>query len=239
MRITNRFVAFAIHLGISLVMFLILAAIIKFLWYPGVLFDTEGGWQGIKLIAAVDLVIGPVLTLMVYNVAKKELKRDLAIIGVLQLACIMGGMWTVANSRPLAVAYTSGTFIVITGHRFQEHRIDLDKIPLLQGRKPAWVRVELPENTPKRVALMLEYLPQGGVEMDTQRYRPYAEALPWIARQGLGLEEARAGGWQIPASLNSQPVRVHDLQTRYGSYKVAVDTRDGNLLQVLKKAPQP
>lgn len=239
MRVTNRFVAFAIHLAISFVLFLVLAAVIKLLWYPGVLFETEGGWEGIKLIAGVDLVIGPTLTLLVYNVAKKELKRDLAIIGLLQAICVVGGMWTVANSRPLAVAYTGGTFQVITRHRFQDHNIHPDRIPLLQGRKPAWVHVDLPENTSKRVALMLDYLAKGGVEMDTQRYRPYTEALPWIARQGLSLDAAKAAGWQIPEALVGQQVRVHTLQTRYGSYKVAVDTRDGNLLQVLKKVPQP
>lgn len=236
MRVTNRFVAFAIHIGISLVMFLALAAIIKFLWYPGVLFETEGGWEGIKLIAGVDLVIGPTLTLLVYNVAKKELRRDLAIIGALQMLCIVGGMWTVAKARPLAVAYTSGTFQVITAYRFQDHEIDPDKIPLLQGRKPAWVHVDLPEDTPKRVGLMLAYISRGGVEMDTERYRPYTDALPWMARQGLSLDQAKAGGWTIPKSLDKPYVRVHELQTRYGRYRVAVDIRNGELLQLVKKA---
>jgi hypothetical protein len=184
----------------------------------------------------VDLVIGPTLTLLVYNVAKKELRRDLAIIGLLQVLCVIGGMWTVAKARPLAVAYTSGTFQVITGYRFKEHKIDPDTIPLLQGRKPAWVHVDLPEDTPKRVGLMLSYLSSGGVEMDTERYRPYAEALPWIARQGLSLDETKAGGWNSPDSLDKQFVRVHDLQTRYGRYKVAVDIRNGELLQLVRKA---
>jgi hypothetical protein len=235
MRVANRYLAFAIHLGISFAMFLVLAAIIKFLWYPGVLFETEGGWEGIKLIAGVDLVIGPTLTLMVYNVAKKELKRDLAIIGVLQVLCIIGGMWTVANSRPIVVAYASGTFIVITGHRLDEHNIDPDSIALLQGRKPVYVHIDLPEETPRRVALMLDYLSRGGVEMNTQRYRPYAEALPWIARQGHDLDTARSSGWNIPATLDASTTRMLDLQTRYGHFKVAVDTRSGELLQILRK----
>lgn len=74
--VKNRFQAFGIHLLISFILFLFLAAIIKFFWYPGLLFETEGGWEGIKLIAGVDLVIGPLLTLIVYNIKKPELKQD-------------------------------------------------------------------------------------------------------------------------------------------------------------------
>ncbi len=66
-RIHNRYQAFGLHLGISFLIFMILASIIIFFWYPGFLFSTDGGWQGIRLIAGVDLVIGPFLTLMIYK----------------------------------------------------------------------------------------------------------------------------------------------------------------------------
>lgn len=42
-RIYNRFQAFGIHFGISFLIFIILASLIIFYWYPGFLFSTDGG----------------------------------------------------------------------------------------------------------------------------------------------------------------------------------------------------
>jgi len=51
--------AFLIHLGVSLALFLALVAIVVFLWYPGPLLTLEGGWEGMRIIAIVDLVLPP------------------------------------------------------------------------------------------------------------------------------------------------------------------------------------
>lgn len=75
--IQNRYQAFAIHLGLSFLIFIVLASLIVFYWYPGFLFATDGGWQGIRLIAGVDLVIGPCLTLLLYKRGKPGLKFDM------------------------------------------------------------------------------------------------------------------------------------------------------------------
>ena len=71
----NRWQAFSIHLCISSVIFVTLLFIIVAFWYPGV-FIYLGGWLGIKIVAAVDMVLGPLLTLIIFNPAKKKLKID-------------------------------------------------------------------------------------------------------------------------------------------------------------------
>jgi hypothetical protein len=43
---------------------------ITYLWYPEFLFKTDGGWNGIRLIAGIDFIIGPTLTLIVYKAGK-------------------------------------------------------------------------------------------------------------------------------------------------------------------------
>ena len=238
MRVTNRFAAFAIHLAISFVMFLVLAAVIKFLWYPGVLFATEGGWDGIKLIAGVDLVIGPTLTLMVYNVAKKELKRDLAIIGLLQAACIVGGMGTVAYSRPIAVIYAAGTFFVATQQRFDNHDIDTNQIELLQQRKPVWITVDIPEDEKERLRFLQDWAIKGGFDLATSYYQPYDKATQQMKREGFSLDEAEKRNLVIPDDItNKSAVRIYNLQTRYGTFNVAVNTDTGELLSTVKRQP--
>ena len=89
----NRFGAFAVHLGISLIIFIILGYLILFHWYPDFFFTSDGGWQGIRIVAFVDLVLGPVLTLVVFNnkKPKAELRRDLcfgyAVAGLNSVLC--------------------------------------------------------------------------------------------------------------------------------------------------------
>lgn len=140
-RINNRWQAFAVHLVISVIIFIALAYLI-YRWYPGVLFQYDGGLEGIQLIAGVDLVIGPLLTLLVFNRAKKSLKMDLTIIGALQILCLVGGMWTVYQTRPVAVVYADGAFRSFPYQYFQDAKVDIRQQKLLQGEWPVWVYVE-------------------------------------------------------------------------------------------------
>ncbi|KZZ48613.1 hypothetical protein A3759_04705 [Thalassolituus sp. HI0120] len=101
----NRYQAFGIHFLASLVVFAILTALIFFYWFPGILRVADPSWQQILIvIAGVDLVLGPALTLIVFNPAKKSLKMDLSIIAALQIAALAYGSYTVHNTRPLALS---------------------------------------------------------------------------------------------------------------------------------------
>jgi len=100
----NRFQAFAAHFGISLVIFLVLIALVFAVWYPGILMDADNSWQqALMMIAGVDLVLGPLLTLIVFNPTKKSLKMDLSVIGICQLIALVAGLHAVNGSRPLGL----------------------------------------------------------------------------------------------------------------------------------------
>lgn len=55
----SRWKAGAIHFSFSLVIFLGLLAVILFFWYPGILFNIDKGWAGLKLLIGVNLIAGP------------------------------------------------------------------------------------------------------------------------------------------------------------------------------------
>ena len=50
--------AFILHLVLSLLIFSSLIYVMALYWFPGELFFLDGGWQGLKLVAMVDLVLG-------------------------------------------------------------------------------------------------------------------------------------------------------------------------------------
>ena len=97
----NRYQAFAVHLAVSFFIFLILLLLVFYVWYPGIFFESEKGWKAIALIAGVDLVLGPLCTLIVFNPAKKSLKMDLAVIALLQAGALIAGSYLIHERRPV------------------------------------------------------------------------------------------------------------------------------------------
>jgi hypothetical protein len=109
----NRYQAFASHMVISLVIFFILLVFITQIWYPGILFDAGNGWKAIGLIVGVDLILGPILTLIVFNPKKSSLIFDLSVIALLQIAALSYGAWTIYQTRPIALAFINTSFVTI------------------------------------------------------------------------------------------------------------------------------
>ena len=167
----SRFSAFAIHLAISFLIFLVLAYLVVFVWYPGFLFDTDGGWRGMRIIIGVDLVLGPALTLVVYKAGKTGLKFDLAAIALLQTVCLVAGTYVVWSERPLAVVYIDSRFEVLTTDDFQAGAPDLSAYP---GTNPKWVAVEVPTDVEEAAAFRKAAMARGvSTATMVDHYRPF------------------------------------------------------------------
>ena len=109
-----RWRAASIHLGLCGILYVVLLYPILFHWYPQPYFATDGGWQGLALITGVDLVLGPLLTLIVFKPGKPGLRRDLTLIGILQTVAIIWGTWIVYDQRIVMVAYADGIYYTLT-----------------------------------------------------------------------------------------------------------------------------
>jgi hypothetical protein len=97
--------ATGIHLSISLLIFVYLSYKIYFDWYPLPYFEIDGGWQGIRLIGAVDLVLGPFVTFLIFDLAKsrREIIFDLLTIAVIQFGALAYGVYMTYAQRPVAI----------------------------------------------------------------------------------------------------------------------------------------
>ena len=126
-QIKSRLKAAGIHLTLSASIAAIVAAVVFFVWYP-IPYDTIcGGLNLLVLVCSVDIVLGPLLTFVVFDATKKRsvLVRDLVVIGVLQLAALTYGAHTVYIARPVALVFEGGTrFRVVTNVEVQ-----VDELP--------------------------------------------------------------------------------------------------------------
>ena len=116
----QRLRAAAVHLGLSALVALLAAVLVFFLWYPYPYRVISGGRELFQLVVGVDVIVGPLITFAIFDRAKPrtELRRDLAIVGILQLAALGYGLWTVEFARPVHLAFEIDRFRVV-------HRVDI------------------------------------------------------------------------------------------------------------------
>ena len=141
----SRFKAFSIHFAISLVIFLILLYFILTQWYPEPLFSNDGGWYVIRIIAGVDLVLGPLLTLIVLKAGKPGLKFDLTIIALVQFVALSWGVWTTYNERPAAIIYTLDYFTPVPAYELAEQGMTADKLKQFGDKWPIIIYIDIPK----------------------------------------------------------------------------------------------
>lgn len=108
--------AAAIHLLLSATIAGGVAALVFGLWFPSPLRQLVGGAALFWWIVGVDVVCGPLLTLVVFSPAKPrtELFRDLAVVALIQLLALGYGIHTLAHARPVALVHEVDRFRVVT-----------------------------------------------------------------------------------------------------------------------------
>lgn len=122
----EKFKAASIHLALSFIILSLFFSLLIFIWFPEPFFTATGGWQGLKLVALIDLVLGPLLTFIVYNSQKKAsiLNRDLSVIVFLQLTVLIFGIHTVYSQRPLAIVYWQNSFKTVSANEVNQRYFD-------------------------------------------------------------------------------------------------------------------
>jgi hypothetical protein len=178
----NRWQAFLIHLGLSAVIYVVLLYLIVFVWYPQPYFSADGGWQGVRLITGVDLVLGPLLTLIVFKAGKPGLKRDLSIIALLQAAALVWGTWIVHDQRTVMVTYAAGNFYAINGEEVRNAGGKAPAIAAQAPHSPAYALVRLPADEKERTRFIMQTILSGRpLQQLGERYEPLdAKTLPEV-----------------------------------------------------------
>jgi len=232
----NRFGAFAVHLGISLIIFVILGYVILYHWYPDFFFASDGGWQGIRIVALVDLVLGPVLTLIVYKKGKPSLRFDLTCIGVFQAVCLIAGMWVVYSERPIAIVFSDGIFRSMTQDDYREADQPVPDFSGFPGSPPYWIHVHLPDDPEQQLSIRRDSM-DASVPLSTlsEYYEPFDFNQIDPERDGLSEDYLRGKDMEGPfldAFLTTHGGTLNDyvflpFGTRYTLAAIAYHPSDG------------
>lgn len=105
-----------LHLLVSLVVMALAALLVFGFWFPSELWQVAGGLRLFAILAGVDVVCGPFLTMVLYRTTKsrREIGIDLTLVALIQVAALSYGLHTLALARPLAQVFEVDRFRLIS-----------------------------------------------------------------------------------------------------------------------------
>jgi len=161
-----RLKASGIHLSLSALAFFIVLYFIVFLWYPNPHFSTNGGWQGVRIMLFVDIVLGPLLTLIIFNPEKsiKAILFDFTVIGTIQISAFIWGIIAVNSQRPLAISFWEGRFYPVIMDDLKAGGVNPEQLKELSDQSPAIVYVRHPETDEEEAGVITYGFVEGKLE---------------------------------------------------------------------------
>ena len=114
--------AFGWHLVASLMIAAVSLVIIFCVWYPQPLYQATGVVKIFLIMLGIDIILGPLLTFIVYKPNKKTLKFDLTVIVLLQLAAFSYGFYHVYDGRPVWIAYNVDRFDLVKNNEIDTRK---------------------------------------------------------------------------------------------------------------------
>lgn len=245
-KVMTRWQAAGLHLLISVVVAAVVLFFLIRVWYPQPLFTAEGGSELLTVLVLVDVVLGPLITLIIFKVSKPELRRDLLCIALLQVCAMAYGVYVMFVARPVYVALVDDQFETVRANdlsnaALREARLaEFRSLPLTG---PRYVAVDLPRDQKELADIISNSVKTGSVVTHQPKYYvPYTQYREQVAKKGAPLDEAikRGGDFAALASnyLQSSGRVATDLkylpmQTRRGWGAVLLDVKSGDIVAMI------
>lgn len=241
----TRFRAAAVHLTVSVAVGAALLATFWFVWYPAPLFRAVGGQTIFLLLLGVDVTLGPVMTLIVFQPAKKSLRFDLSVVALMQFLALAYGVHVLLLGRPV--------YIASLGHRFDVVQAsDVAEGDLMAAHKslpiwgPEWVGTKLAEDNQERERILFGAI--GGADYGSypQHHQPLGNMRAEIVRNSLpiaNLSKFNPGGaddirsWLKEHGRNELNTVFQGLKARSEDMTVMIDKKTGDVIGIAPFKP--
>ena len=157
-------------------------------WYLADVLKVSG------MLAAIDLALGPLLTLLIANPAnpakpRRELARDITIIAFAQLVALGYGAHALWSGRPLYYTFSVNRLEMVRAFEIdpKEAKIAQRDVPALAPHwysRPRWVWAPLPSDEKAANAIMQSAITGGADVIDMPRlFKPWDDGLPELRNQ--------------------------------------------------------
>ena len=191
---THRLKAAFIHLGVSSMIIGLFLWLVFFRWYPQPYDRLLGVWDALIIVLLVDIVLGPLLTLVVFNIAKpfKELRRDLAVIIFIQLLALGWGVHITYSMRPVINLFAINQFYLLS---YKEYSTIEGADKFLPGifDKPRLAYSVIGTQGQKKYDGVISAIMEGnedeGLFMNPAKYLPFEQNIDQVKKQALSYQQ--------------------------------------------------
>ena len=185
--------AFGVHFLITLVLSASAAALVFLVWFPDQFQKMLGGTTLFEIMVLCDLGLGPLSSFIVYDSRKtrRALVFDYAVIGFVQLAAFVYGVYAVANNRPAYIVFVGDRYEVIPAGA-------IDDADLAQGgdrysKRPTWgpelVAIREARDAEEHNRMLMSGLAGKDYSVLPAYYVPYEQGLPELKRRAKPVSE--------------------------------------------------
>ena len=190
----RRWAAFVHLLGSAIVISVIVIVVLN-QWYPFPYNNAMGVNRILFILVSCDLLIGPLLTFLVFDTKKASLKLDLSAIILVQVIALIYGVHSIYIARPAFLVFNIDMFTVVT-------RLDLvpshpEKFPFEKKGVPGpqFIGAMRPGSQTERDAILYSST-HGGADLPqmTKYFRPYSELSSEAVSHGRPLDKLLAVG---------------------------------------------
>lgn len=202
----TRWKASALHLLVSLTVIGSIAGLIYLLWFPHTLILIAGMDRLLATMLMVDIVAGPLLTLIVFKAHDMpQTRRDLAVIGLLQAGFLVYALHTAWVSRPVFLVWSVDKMYLMYANDIDAEDLERATGPgagSLSWLGPKPYAVDLPRDSDARAEVFVDIIKrQTSLERQPMYYGPYGKQRERILRFSLPAESASLPAWMPAGSL--------------------------------------
>ena len=196
----SRYRAALIHLLISIALISVVIGIIFWFWYPRPSFEAVGAISIVRLLVVVHLVIGPLLTLIVFKHGKPGLKFDLYAIALMQVVALVYGSWRLYDEKPHYLVFAIDRLEFVSKKQVDQSAIGYDELreKHFGGLIQAFARLPADPEEYQRYFDSVAFEGQPDLESRAEFFEPWAAGANDIRSQLKPIEDIR------PASPREQ-----------------------------------
>lgn len=204
------------------------------LWYPGALSDLQGVDRLLLIMIGVDVVLGPLITLIVFEPGKKGLGFDLMVIASLQTTALLYGMGTIFNGRPAYVVYNVDRYSVIAVQDVDRDSLEKARArgePGISWFGPRTTAAQLPKDPEARDALLFSSV-SGGADLAQlpEWYVPLAAEHESMRERIRPLDELQRINELDATAWNALLKDFGKPEAELGYFPVDANERDGAMI---------
>ena len=178
--LNRRVRASGLHFLLSVLVAAVVSLLIFWVWYPAPYSAIAGGFSLFVLLVSVDVVLGPALTAVAASPTKPlpELRRDLALIVLIQLAAFVYGIHTIAVARPVYLSFEIDRLRVVTANDIDPEALDAAPAELqaLPWTGPKMIAAVKPTDANELLRSIDLGLAGFDLSMVPKNWRPYASS---------------------------------------------------------------